>query len=146
MWPRGPPCAGGRDAGHAGAAEDVRLEHLQLVRLVRVLDGRAPESEAGVVDQDVQPAKPGRLGNELLTTFAVGDVQWAEVMAVSGKPRGQLLEPFDPARTEGELGARLRERNGVAAPMPLEAPVTTAVLPSSSGTCAGAYLRVRSTR
>jgi hypothetical protein len=33
-------------------------------------------------------------------------------MAVSGKPRGQLLEPFDPARTEGELGARLRERNG----------------------------------
>jgi hypothetical protein len=84
----------------------------------------AAEREAGVVDEDVEPPSSlDRRGDEALAARRVGDVELE---------RDVRLEPLDAARAAGDARARSASARAVAAPIPLDAPVTIAVLPSSS--------------
>ena len=63
---------------HAHQTEDVRLDHLTLVLLVRLPDRVAAPREAGVVDEDVQAAELGDgPRDELLARRRIGDVECA---------------------------------------------------------------------
>jgi len=90
---------------------DVGFQHRVLIFFGRLPKGIAPEAEPGVVDEDVQAAElADRCLDESLAALSVGDV-------------------------ELELDLRLQLVDAaVAAPIPLEAPVTIAVFPSSAAT------------
>src|SRR5207237_3805716 len=64
------------EARHAHEPVHVRLEDRALVLLTRLVERRAPEREAGVVDQDVDAAElADRGGNETLAAGRIGDVE-----------------------------------------------------------------------
>ena len=115
------------EARHPQHAVHVRLEHGRLVLLAARVEGVAAEAEAGVVDEDVEPAE--RL-----------DRRVDEALAARGvASRRARARPRSRARRRGERRRRpsrpLRaSARAVAAPIPLEAPVTIAVLPSSAAT------------
>ena len=86
----------------------------------------APESEAGVVDEDVDPAA------ELLDRLPARSRGAARDVGDVEREREVRL---DPARDAARRPRRARPPRGaprtIAAPIPLDAPVTTAVFPSS---------------
>ena len=103
------------EARHAHQAEHVRLDHLALVDLARLPDGVAAAGEPGVVDEDVdarrdRPVPPRR-------TAAL----------LAGSVTSRLPSRREPVCTRAPASASAR---AVAAPIPLEAPVTIARLPS----------------
>ena len=86
-------------------------------------NGYAAEREAGVVEEDVEPAElVHRARDEALAALLVGDVELERDVGV---------DPLDAPRAARDADARPRAASRtVAAPMPLDAPVTIAVLPS----------------
>jgi hypothetical protein len=84
-------------AGHADQAVHVRLQHDLLVLLGARVEWVAPEAEAGVVDQDVEPAEfAHRPPCEPLAAGGVGDVELELDLG---------LELVDAARAAGDAGA-----------------------------------------
>ena len=108
---------------HPDQAVDVRLQHDRLVGLGRVVERVAAEREAGVVDEHVDAAEllDGRR-DEALGRRRIGDVELE---------RDVRVDLVDPPRAAGDARALGPQRRTTAAPMPLDAPVTIAVLPSS---------------
>jgi hypothetical protein len=101
------------EAGHAQQAGHVRLDHGGLVLVGRVPERVAAQAEAGVVDEDVDPAEVGDGAlDEALGALAVGDV---EIEGVKAFAVGKLL---DASRSDGDSGAGLRERVGGGCPDP----------------------------
>ena len=92
-----------------------------LVLLGRVVERVAPEGEPGVVDEDVDPAEPPPPRGRSARGGRVGDV---ELERESASTRSR-------PRAAGDADASARSARSIAAPIPLEAPVTIAVLPSS---------------
>jgi hypothetical protein len=114
------------EARQAQDAEHVRLDHRRLVLVGRVPEWLAPEAEARVVDEDVDAAEVGDGAlDEALGALLVPDVEVERVEAVP------VRELPDAAGADGNPRAGLGQRVCMAAPIPLEAPVTTAVLSSS---------------
>ena len=115
--------------------EDVGLEHLPPVFGIRI--GERPESadlEAGIIDHDVECAglSHGALDH---------DVDLRQVAQISGEGDGFASTPLDflgdraqpLLRSSDEIDGRafLAKNPAIERPMPLEAPVTMAVLPDS---------------
>jgi hypothetical protein len=70
------------EARHPREPEDVCLEHPPVVLVVALRDRGAAESQAGVVDQDVEAPKPaGRVRNEPFAAGRIGDVELGNEMA-----------------------------------------------------------------
>ncbi len=109
---------------HPDQAAHVRLQHDLLVGLGRVVERVAAEREAGVVDEHVDAAELLDRGrDEALGRGRIGDVELE---------RDVRIDLVDPPRTAGDARALgLAAPATIAAPMPLDAPVTIAVLPSS---------------
>ena len=77
----------------------VRLEHGLLVLLAARVERVAAEAEAGVVDEDVEPAERlDRRVDEALAARGVGDVELERDLG---------LELVDAAGAAGDLRARL---------------------------------------
>ena len=91
-------------AGHAQEAEDVRLDHSRLVLVRRLPERVAAEAEAGVVDQDVDPAEVGHGAlDEALAALTIGHV---EVEGV--EPLG-IPQDLDATGADCHARAGLRE-------------------------------------
>ena len=113
--------------GDVQGAEHVDLVHGPPVGGVGVGDGLGAERAASVVDQHVAAAEGGGEG---VDGGAVGDIQdvgTASRPAGLRQLRGQRVDPVGAARGEHHAVAGRGELRAVAAPMPLLAPVTTAV-------------------
>ena len=148
------PAAGGRAGQHdlAGAAGDaaagssactVRTRPRTLTSYVRRpgvdvgrLHRRQVERAAGVGDE--QRAVGHRVG-ELLDRARVGDVEG--LRADARGLRGELAEAVEPAGGGDDLPAVRGQPRAVAAPMPLLAPVTTAVRAARGCSCREACRR-----
>ena len=110
------------EARHPHQPVDVRLDHPLLVVLARLPERVAADRAAGVVDEDVEPAERlDRRGDEPLR--AAGSVT-SSSCAKSPSRRSTRRAPT------ATLTPASRSAPAVAAPIPLEAPVTIAVLPS----------------
>ena len=111
------------EARHPHHPVDVRLDHPLLVVLARLPERVAADRTAGVVDEDVQPAERLDRGlDERARAAGVGDVELV---------REVPFEAVDAPGPDGDLDALASRRApAVAAPIPLEAPVTIAVFPS----------------
>ncbi len=91
---------------HPHQPGDVRAEDPRLVLVARLVERRAAERSAGVVDEDVEPAELlHRVGDEALRALGIGDVE---------RQRDLGLEPLDAARaardTHSGRGERARRR------------------------------------
>ena len=84
-------------------AVHVRLDHRLLVLLARLRERVAAEAEAGVVDEDVEPAERSTAARRRSARSSPGRVR-------RGRARRSGLEPLDAARAAGDPRARLRER------------------------------------
>jgi hypothetical protein len=106
------------DVGHAEPrhphqAEDVGVDHGRLVLLRRLPERVAPEAEAGVVDEDVDPAQVGHGPlDEALAALAVGDI---EIEGVEPSSIGKLL---DAAGADGDPRTGFSKRVGRGRPDP----------------------------
>src|SRR5262249_35848128 len=115
------------EPSHAQQAADVRLDHRRLVLVGRLPERVAPEPEACVVDEDVDPAEVGDGAlDEALGALAVGHVQVERVETVpvreqldtagaDGHPRARIGESVrsgcpDPARGAGDDSRLVLER------------------------------------
>ena len=100
------------------------MQHGRLVVERRLPERIAAEREARVVVEDVDPAELGDgAADERGGALLVGHVE---------RERDVGLDPLDAARAADDRTPASRSFRTVAAPMPLEAPVTIAVFPARS--------------
>ena len=98
---------------HPQEAEDIGLDHGRLVLVRRIPERVAPEAEARVVDEDVDPAEVGhRTLDEALAALAVGDVEIEGVEPIS------IRKLLDAASADGDPCAGFCERMGGGCPDP----------------------------
>ena len=101
MWPQSPKC-GRQSRVIRTSPVDVDVEDGRLVLLARLVERRAAEREAGVVDEDVEAAETlDRLRDEALAARGVGDVELERDLG---------LEPLDPPRAARDAHAGGCER------------------------------------
>ena len=101
MWPQSPKC-GRQSRVIRTSPATFDAEDGRLVLLARLVERRAAEREAGVVDEDVEAAELlDRLRDEALAARGVGDVELE---------RDLRLEPLDPPRAARDAHARGCER------------------------------------
>ena len=122
-----------RRVGAVEEAEQVDVDHPPPLLGVGALD-RAQQHHAGVVDEDVEAAH--LLGGVLDEGARGGLVADVDLERVGLPPSAsiclrQLVEAVLAARSERHRGALGGQRGAVAAPIPDEAPVITALRPSS---------------
>ena len=88
MWPQSAKC-GRQSRRHPHQPGDVGAEHPRLVLVARLVERRAAERPARVVDEDVEPAELlHRLGDEARAALGLGHVQLE---------RNLGLEPLHPS-------------------------------------------------
>ena len=121
--------------GGVEEAEQVDLDH-PLPFLDRGVDDRAEQHHAGVVDERRRagPAPRRLRPTARLGLLAVGDVGLDRQRRAAGVGdlRGQRLSRSAAAGDQGDRRRPAPARpRAVASPMPLEAPVTSATVPSS---------------
>ena len=109
-------------------AGEVDLHQLRPALLGHLRD-RPVFGHAGVVDDDVDPV--GELGGDLLRRVVGGDVEPDRAAAdrlghrlAGRRPSGGMSRPTTSAPSRARVSA-------IAAPIPREAPVTSATLPAS---------------
>ncbi len=94
-------------------------------------NGSRPSASPAALTRMSSPSSSfTRAGDEGCAAVRVGHVERQPDRALA-----DLVEPLDPPGTGGDVDAlRATSARAVARPIPLEAPVTIAVLPSSEGT------------
>ena len=113
--------------------EDVRLEHRPVVVVRALRDRAAAERETGVVHQDVDAAELlDARGDERLAALVVGDVERRRDVPVPASSAAACSTSSTRRAPSASRAPSAASARAVVSPIPLEAPVTIAVLPSNA--------------